>query len=733
MDSAADRRTDAPLKRKGGTMHPHAAFRGLTAITTALLAAASLAPRPSAAASCEELVNLMLPNASIESATLETSGEFDPPPPALPITGLPAFCRVVAGAQPTKTSSIAFEVWMPTVTWNGKFEGVGSGGSLGSIGYTSLADGLKRGYATMANDNGHTGSMWTFADVPEKVIDFGYRAQHVTTQLGKAITEEFYGVAPQHSYFIGCSQGGHHALMELQRFPEDYDGIVGGDPANYWTHLMVAELFNSLEATLADPANALPASKLPVITQAVIAECDAKDGLVDRLITDTRRCTFDPASLLCPGGDEPTCLTAAQVEAVKQIYAGPHNPRTGEQIFPGEPKSSEEVSWQGLWVGVTVPGGSSYEFFTHGVYGDDPSFDYLTFDFDADVAYTDSKPVAGETYASALNAINPDLSNFKERGGKLIMYHGFSDGFITPFNSIRYYNDVVATMGQGPAALEETQRFARLFMVPEMGHCAGGPGPTNFDPLVALERWVEDGVAPDRIIGSHLNPDSTVAFTRPLCPFPQEARYRGHGSVNDAANFVCRYTAVTPLPLIDAFADGEIDSSLWSVDASEGTASEGGSTLTLSPNALTGDSRILVVSNAFYDLTGSAASVQVNQVVNLGEVNNIFSVQSGWDNALHWWYENGILYAIYYSSGVSTTVAALEYSASQHAFWRIREYNGVVFWETSVDGSLWTTEGTAATSRVSFIRTSNVVLAADTFGSGSADPGQARYSNLKVQ
>ena len=196
---------------------------------TAIALLVPLTPAMSAAVPCEDLLNLQLPDATITEAALDTSGEFDPPPPAPPITGLPPFCRVVGVAQPTNTSMIGFEVWMPTETWNNKFEGVGSGGSLGSIGYTALADGLTRGYSTMANDNGHTGSTWTFAQFPEKVIDFGYRAQHVTTQLGKLVTEAFYGAGPAHSYFVGCSQGGHHALMELQRYPGDYDGIVGMD------------------------------------------------------------------------------------------------------------------------------------------------------------------------------------------------------------------------------------------------------------------------------------------------------------------------------------------------------------------------------------------------------------------------------------------------------------------------------------------------------------------------
>ena len=707
--------------------HEKSALGSVPGMSAALLATLLFASSRSAATPCEDLVNLPLPDARITAANLVTSGVFDPPPPAPPITGLPVFCRAVGVAQPTTTSMIGFEVWLPTETWNGKLEGVGSGGSQGSISYTPLADGLRRGYAAMSNDNGHTGGMWTFAQFPEKVIDFGYRAQHVTTQLAKTVIEGFYGAGPQHSYFVGCSQGGHHALMELQRYPDDYDGIIGGDPANYWTHLMTAELFNTLMATLRDPPNAIPPEKLPVITQAVIAECDAKDGLVDGLVTDPRRCTFDPGSLQCPGGDLPTCLTAPQVEAVRQIYAGARNPRTGELIFPGEPQSSEAVSWFGLWVGVTQPGGSSYEFFTNGVYGGDPSFDYLRFDFDADVAFTDSKPVAGETYASALNAINPDLSAFRDRGGKLIMYHGFSDGFITPYNSIRYYNDVVSTMG------EQTQQFARLFMVPGMGHCAGGPGASTFDPLSALERWVEQGVAPERIIGSHVNADMTVAFTRPFCPYPQEARYSGSGSIDDAANFVCGQVAVTPLPLVDSFGGDAIDSGLWSVTATLGTATEGGGTLTLAPSPLSGNSRISVTSNALYDLTGSAASVQVNEVVHPGEVNTIFSLQVDWDNALEWWFENGFLYGINYVGGARSVVATLNYSPGDHAFWRIREYNGVVFWETSPDGSSWTMQGLAATSRLFSLRAISVVLAANSFGAGSPDPGQARYSHLIVQ
>jgi feruloyl esterase len=525
--------------------------RVLLAVT--LLTTVALAPTVAPAATCESLAALALPDATITVAESVPAGTFDPPGPPPPISGLPAFCRVVGVATPTRHSVIGFEVWMPLApSWNAKFQGVGSGGSAGAIQYGVLAAALRRDYATMATDNGHIGSSWTFAfpptGHPEKVVDFGYRAQHVTTVAAKAIIQAFYGTAPRHSYFVGCSQGGHHALMEVQRYPGDYDGVIAGAPANFWSHLMVAELWASLELSLKDPANAIPPSKIPVINQAVVNTCDALDGIVDGVIDDPRRCNLDPATLQCEGPDAPGCLTAAQVEGLRRTYDGPRNPRTGERLYAAFPKGGE-ISWPGLYVGNPVPGGSSYEYFRHGVY-EDPNWDFRSYDFDQDVVVADTKLFAGEPLAQVMDAVDPDLSAFRAFGGKLIMYHGWADGFVTPYNTVDYYNNVVAAMGQQRHVAD----FARLFMVPGMGHCAGGPGPNAFgapfggaplrvdaehDVLSALERWVEHGIAPDKIIATRRTA-GVVDRTRPLCPYPQRATYKGSGSIDEAANFVCK-------------------------------------------------------------------------------------------------------------------------------------------------------------------------------------------------
>jgi feruloyl esterase len=506
------------------------------------------------AADCSSLIGLTVPGAAITSATDVPAGPFTPPGSSTPIT-LPAFCRVVATATPTSASLINFEVWMPPAdVWNNRFRGEGSGGSAGAIGYSAMAGALRLTYATMANDNGHTGSLWTFAHPPagdpEKVVDFGHRAEHVTTVAAKAIVQAYYGKPADYSYFVGCSQGGHHGLMEAQRYPADYDGIVAGDPGHFWTHLMMGELWTGAVSTLKGPASDLPQAKLDLVTSAVLEQCEAQDDVSHQFLTNPLGCEFDPASLLCAAGDAPTCLTAAQLQAVQQIYQGPVNPRTGAQIYPGFVRGSENA-WRQVLVGqfsggVPVPGGSSRSFFRDGVF-EDPNYNFLSFDFDQDVLFTDTKPAgSGETYASALNAVSPDLDAFKKLGGKLIMYHGFADPFVTPLSTIEYYQSVIAAQrpgkGQGKGedrvAFKRTQDFARLFMVPGMFHCAGGPGPTRFDVLTPLVQWVEEGVAPDRIIGSHVVGGVTT-LTRPLCPYPQEDIYTGEGDPNDATNFVC--------------------------------------------------------------------------------------------------------------------------------------------------------------------------------------------------
>jgi len=513
-------------------------FIGLIAliVSTLLLPAAGLAGTP-----CEDLASALPPGTIDVTTQSVPAGSFTPPGSTTPLTNLPAFCRVAATLTPTPDSLIGVEVWMPTTTWNQKFRGEGSGGSAGAFSFGPMATALQLGYATMSTDNGHKGQAWTFAAQPEKVNDFGYRAFHESTLAAKALIAAFYGTGPRLSYYVGCSQGGHHGLMEAQRFPADFDGIVAGDPGHDWTHLMIGELWTGIVSHMKSPETDLPQAKLNLLTQKVLAACgDPINGPLGFLV-DPRRCAFDPAQLTCTAGDAPDCLTPAQVESVKQIYQGPVNPRSGEQIFPGFKRGSENA-WRQVLVGprlngVPIPGGSSFQFFTNGIFMD-PNYDFHTFDFDSDAQFTDDKRAgSGMTYAEALDALDPDLKAFKQRGGKLIMYHGFADPFVTPQSSLDYYSRLTDA-SNGP---EETTDFARLFMVPGMWHCAGGPGPSIFDPFAPLTRWVEQGIAPDRIIGTHTpNAAGPVAFTRPLCPYPQEATYNGRGDTTDAANYSCK-------------------------------------------------------------------------------------------------------------------------------------------------------------------------------------------------
>ena len=479
------------------------------------------------AQSCESLTGLNLPDATITSANFVPAGQFVPPT-GMPFA-VPAFCRAVGVATPTSDSVINFEVWLPAAGWNGKFNGIGNGGYGGAIPYGSMGPPLFRGYVTAGTDMGHDatvtpGGTWAFGH-PEKIIDWGRRAIHVTAEAGKAVLGAFYGTGPRLSYFTGCSDGGHEAFMEAQRYPGDYHGIVAGAPANFWTHQSAAWVWEEERSALDDPDSLIPPSKLPMITEAAVAACDALDGVVDGLIDDPRRCDFDPGGLQCPGPDAPTCLTAAQVQAVREIYAGPRNPRTGRQIYPGLERGGE-FGWPG------DRGELGRDFYKYMVF-EDPSWDFHTLDFDEDIALADSR------MAPVIDSTNPDLSQFKARGGKLIVYHGWDDPRVNPRNSINYLGEVAAAMHHHHGhedSEQETENFLRLFMVPGMGHCGGGPGPNTFDMLTALEHWVEQGVAPARIIASG---GEVPGRTRPLCPFPQVARYTGQGSIDEAANFVC--------------------------------------------------------------------------------------------------------------------------------------------------------------------------------------------------
>jgi feruloyl esterase len=486
---------------------------------------------------CDAVASSQFPQATITTAVSVPAGDFTPPaggsrgnvpPSGTAIPSLPAFCRVAATLKPSADSDIRIEVWMP-VAWNGKFMGIGNGGWAGSISYGQMADPLRRGYAVASTDTGHSGSAFdgSFAlGHPEKLVDFGYRAVHEMTVTSKAIVKAFYGQGPRFSYWFGGSTGGKQGLTEAQRYPDDYDGIIAGAPVNYWSRVM-SHLIWIARATHDDPAAFIPPEKFQAIHQAVVERCDAGDGLRDNLVSDPKGCPFDAGVLLCSGADAASCLTAPQVQAAKKIYGSASDARTGRVISPGLLPGSE-IAWQPAAAGAG-PFRIVDDYFKYVVFKN-ADWDYRTLDFEKGVAL--AHQVGGDF---GLNATDPDLSKFERRGGKLLLFHGWSDELISPLNTVEYYESVVKTMGAGRA-----DGFLRLFMIPGMGHGLGaGPGPNNFDMVEALEQWVEKGLAPARVLASHRT-SGKVDRTRPLCPYPQVAVYTGTGDSDDAANFVCK-------------------------------------------------------------------------------------------------------------------------------------------------------------------------------------------------
>ncbi|MEO8656852.1 MAG: tannase/feruloyl esterase family alpha/beta hydrolase [Bryobacteraceae bacterium] len=504
---------------------------------------------------CGKLMELKLSHTTIASAAV-VEGTV-PAGQGAPAMTVPPRCVVKAVARPTSDSEIKFELWMPVHGWNGKYEQVGNGGWAGAIPVQSIAYGVQRGYAAAGTDDGHAGgagAAWAIGH-PEKLIDFGYRALHQTNVQSKAIIAAYYSKEAARSYFFGCSDGGREALAEAQRYPEDFDGIVAGAPANDWSHLFAGFLWNEL-ALLTEPGSAIPAAKLPLIEKASLTACDTLDGVKDGLIEDPRTCHFDPSVLTCKDAEGPDCLTAQQVASLKKIYAGPKNPRTGEQIFPGYAPGTEAApgSWPG-WIVAAEPDKAIQFMFGNTFYGqavlEDPKWNFRTFDMERDAA------LGHEKGGAVINSINPDLRSFRAHGGKLIQYHGWGDAAIAPLSSINYYEKVRTFLAKYPDGRTDASRpiqdFYRLFMVPGMGHCGGGYGPNNFgnigappqsdaehDVLTALDQWVEKGVAPERLIGTGKSSvEPSKKLTRPLCPYPQVSRYDGKGDANEASSFAC--------------------------------------------------------------------------------------------------------------------------------------------------------------------------------------------------
>jgi tannase/feruloyl esterase len=487
------------------------------------------------AVACARLAGEQLPSTTISAAEAITSGSFTPPGSNSAITNLPPFCRVAGVIKPMSESNILFEVWLPMQKWSGRFAGVGNGGWAGTISYGALQEQIRRGSATASTNTGHEAAPGVNAarfafEHPEQLLDFAYRAHHETTLKAKALVRSFYGKAAEHSYWIGCSSGGYEGLMEAQRFPSDYDGIVAGAPANNWTRLMAGD-FDGTLAVLKDPASNLPPSALGALHRAGLAACDSADGVADGVLEDPRRCKFDPAALQCAPNQTPgACLTPAQVEAARRVYRGLKDPNTGAQLYPGLAVGSEPF-WPHRDPGNPFPIPiAHYKWLVFA----DPNWDWRTFDF-ADPADYQAYLKAESKFAPILNATDPNLREFRQRGGKLLQYHGWIDQLISAQNSIDYYESVKSFFGPG----DDVQSFYRLFMAPGMAHCSGGSGPNSFDMLAAMEEWVERGIAPEQIVATH-STNGVVDRLRPLCAYPKVAVYRGKGDTNDAANFACR-------------------------------------------------------------------------------------------------------------------------------------------------------------------------------------------------
>lgn len=511
----------------------------------ALVAALAFASGAFAQAPCDNIKSLNLPNVTFTKVESVPEGPFRPPtgPAAAqaaaagapvgrggapggrggaPALMLPAYCRVAMVLAPSSDSHIEMELWLPTIEdWNGKFQAVGNGGWAGSITFPAMAQALKEGYATASNDTGHTGGDPVFGlGHPEKLVDFAWRANHEMTVQSKAIISSYYGKQSKLNYWNGCSTGGRQGLMEAFKFPADFDAVIAGAPANWQTHLHAWDM-NVATTAIKNSGMFMTPGKLATLNKAVLAQCDAIDGVKDGLLNDPRKCKFDPDVLLCKGADSDSCLTAEQVAGAKLVYAAAKK-KDGEFIFPGKEPGSELV-WTQLNP-AKAPISLILGTFQVATY-QDASWDWHNYDLDRDVAAADEK-------FGYVNA-GFDLSPFKARGGKLLLYHGWNDTAISPENTINYYQNVLKKMGP------KQEAWMRLYMVPGMNHCQGGVGPDQFNKMGVMERWREAGTAPEAIIADHVS-GNTVDRSRPLCPYPQVAVYKGAGSINDAASFTCK-------------------------------------------------------------------------------------------------------------------------------------------------------------------------------------------------
>ena len=531
------------------------AFRFMLLVSTAVVFSASIWSSHSWAAGCEDLVNLKLPDTTITAADSIPTGDYTTPD-KVTRKNMPAFCRVAASVKSAPDSDILIQMWLPKDQWKGVFHSDGNGGYGGifDLGYPAMETAVKLGFASATTDMGTAPSNPLFGDPlighPQKWKDWGSLSTHEMTIVGKAIAKAFYGEAPKRAYYSGCSTGGQQGLIEAMYYPEDYDGILIGAPvvSRTWGHAAV--VWDYIAANL-QPGHKISDAKLTMLHKAGVAACgDKKNGLKsDPFIADPSDCGFDPASLTCKGADSADCLTSGEVETAKAFYSGPLS-ASGKPLYYGWPVGSEVggLNWSFLQAPANAPGEPSFDGLFKWVFGAD--WNWRNFNFDTDMVKVDA------TLGPILNdATKGDMSRFRERGGKLVIFQGWADPIVGPPQTVALYNGLAKKFGGD----QETQKFARLFMVPGVGHCGGGDGPNAFnsaslgspnppaidasdDVFAALIHWVEDGVAPAQVIATKYTddkPESGIATQRPLCAYPQKAWYKGEGNTNDAGNFVC--------------------------------------------------------------------------------------------------------------------------------------------------------------------------------------------------
>lgn len=471
---------------------------------------------------CESLAQVSLPNTTIESAAIDPNS--------------PGICRVTAyTTHPPAGDKVRIWIGIPMSNWNGRFMGTGGGGFSGGSAM-GVNQPLAQGYAAGATDTGHEGMSGSFALSEDGrlnwqlIRDNGHAGIHEMTVTGKALTEALYGTAPRYSYFNGCSTGGRQGLMEAQRYPQDYDGIVSGAPAINWHKLHPQQLWGPV--IMNAMANPVPGCKLTAATAAAVAACDSIDGVKDGVIGDPKRCDYDPARLIgTSAGESCGSFTEADATVIRKLWEGPRR-QDGSFLWYGLPKGAD---LNALWTSRGTPPkpqpmGITVDWFRYFL-AEDPKLDGNTVTRDQYERYWDQSV---EQYGAVIGTDSPDLTEFRSRGGKAIVWHGWADQLISAEGTIDYYNRVVQFMG----GAEKTSQFLRLFMAPGVGHCSGGSGPAPSGQQEALLAWVEEGKAPDTLLATGRS-QSGGTRSQPLCPYPLVAKYKGSGSTYDAANFVC--------------------------------------------------------------------------------------------------------------------------------------------------------------------------------------------------